>query len=53
MINYIEFLNIPTRVAISVIMLFFIMQVVEEVLEFKGKVVPEFIKIRKYFSRKK
>ena len=47
MINYIEFLNIPTRVAISV------MQLIGEILEFKGKVVPEFIKIRKYFSRKK
>ncbi|SCJ33917.1 Uncharacterised protein [uncultured Flavonifractor sp.] len=29
------------------------MQIVSEILEFKGKVVPEFIKIRKYFARKK
>ena len=29
------------------------MQIIGELLEFKGKVVPEFVKIRKYFSRKK
>lgn len=29
------------------------MQIIGEILEFKGKVVPEFMKIRKYFHRKK
>ena len=29
------------------------MNVIGEILEFKGKVVPEFMKIRKYFSRKR
>ena len=38
---------------IVVILGFVIMQIIGELLEFKGKVVPEFIKIRKYFSRKK
>lgn len=29
------------------------MQIVGELLEFKGKIVPEYLKIRKYFTRKK
>jgi hypothetical protein len=43
----------PTKVGIALVGGFLVMQVVGEILEFKGKVVPEGIKIRKYFSRKK
>ena len=43
----------PTKVGIIIILLFVVMQLVGELLEFKGKVVPEFVKIRKYFTRKK
>ncbi|MBR5604190.1 MAG: hypothetical protein IKW51_08275 [Bacteroidales bacterium] len=32
---------------------FLVIQIIGEILEFKGKVVPEFIKVRKYFARKK
>ena len=53
MLNYIEYLNVPTKIAISVIAIFFFMQLIGEILEFKGKIVPEFLKIRKYFTRKK
>ena len=53
MLNYIEYLGVPTTVAITIVAAFLIMQIVGEMLEFKGKVVPEFLKIRKYFSRKK
>lgn len=53
MINYIEYLNVPTKIAIILVSTFFILQIIGEVLEFKGKAVPEFIKIRKYFKRKK
>lgn len=42
----------PTKVAIALVGMFLVMQVAGELLEFKGKVVPEFIKIRKYFARK-
>lgn len=52
MIDYIEFLNVPTAVAIAIIGLFLVLQIVGELLEIKGKVVPEFVKIRKYFIRK-
>lgn len=53
MLNYIEYLNMPTKIAIILVCMFFIFQIVGELLEFKGKVVPEFLKIRKYFARKK
>ena len=51
LINYIEFLGLPEKIAISIIALFFVMQIVGEILEFKGRVVPEIMKIRKYFAR--
>ena len=53
MINYIEYLNLSSKIGIAIVAIFLCIQVVGEVLEFKGKVVPEFIKIRKYFARKK
>ena len=53
MISYIEYLNVPVKVALIIIGAFFIMQLIGEILEFKGKIVPEFLKIRKYFARKK
>lgn len=53
MINYIEYLGIPLKIAIVLVAIFFAMQAIGEFLEFKGKVVPEFFKIRKYFARRK
>lgn len=53
MIGYLEYLNIPTKIGLVIISGFFVMQIIGELLELKGKVVPEFLKIRKYFARKK
>lgn len=53
MLNYIEYLNMPTKLAIGLAVLFFLMQIIGEILEFKGKIVPEFLNVRKYFKRKK
>lgn len=53
LIKAIEFLGLPTTIAISLVFLFLFMQVIGEVMEFKGKIAPEFLKIRKYFKRKK
>ncbi len=53
MIGYIEYLNVPASLALVLIGAFLVMQIVGEILEFKGKVVPEFVKVRKYFARKK
>lgn len=49
----IEYLGIPATVAIVLVGLFLIFQIIGEIIEFCGKVSPEFLKIRKYFSRKK
>ena len=43
----------PQKIGAIIIFLFVIMQVAGELLEFKGKIVPEFLKVRKYFKRKK
>ena len=53
MVNFVEYLNIPTKIALIIIAVFFVIQVIGEILEFKGKVVPEIMKVRKYFQRKK
>lgn len=52
-IKAIEFLGIPATIAIVLVGLFLILQVIGEFCELKGKIVPEFLKIRKYFKRKK
>lgn len=53
MLNYIEYLGIRLQIALILAAIFFVMQVIGEFLEFKGKVVPECLKIRKYFARRK
>lgn len=53
MLNYLEYLNSPIKVTTFLVGVFLVIQIIGEILEFKGKVVPEFIKIRKYFARKK
>ena len=50
MVSMVEFLHIPLKIALVIIGIFFILQIIGELLEFKGKIVPEFIKIRKYFK---
>lgn len=51
--DYIECLNLPEKAVIAFAALFLFLQIVGEIMEVKGKVVPEFLKIRKYFARKK
>lgn len=53
MINYIEYLGIPLKIAIVLVAIFFAMQAIGEFLEFRGKVVPEIFKIRKWLTRRK
>lgn len=53
MLNYIEYLNMPTKVTIVLVGILLSLQVIGEFLEFKGKIVPEYMKVRKYFARKK
>lgn len=53
MIPYLEYLNAPVKIGCVIIACFVVMQVIGEILEFKGKIVPEFLKVRKFFSRRK
>ena len=57
MINYIEYLrqnaNMSIVICVAIVGIILILQVIGELLEFKGKAVPEFMKARKYFARKK
>lgn len=53
MINYIEYLGLPATIGIGIAAVFLVLQIIGELLEIKGKVVPEILKIRKYFARKK
>lgn len=51
--NYIEYLNIPTQIAVILVVVFLIAQILGALLSIKGFVVPEFMNIKKYFKRKK
>lgn len=52
-IKAIEFLGIPATIAIALVGLFLVLQIIGELCELTGKIVPEFLKVRKYFKRKK
>lgn len=49
----IEYLGIPGTIAFTIIALFLVMQIIGEIVDLKSKAAPEFLKIRKYFTRKK
>jgi hypothetical protein len=51
--SFFAYLNLPTKVCVVIAAIYLFTQLVGELLEFKGKIVPEFFKIRKYFQRKK
>ena len=53
MINYIEFLELSPKIAVAIVGLFLALQIIGELIEAKGKVVPEIMKIRKFFKRRK
>lgn len=49
----IEYLGVPATIAIMLVGLFVILQIIGEIVEVFGKVAPEFLKVRKYYSRRK
>lgn len=51
--DILEYLNTPEKVIAIILAFIAISNLIGEILELKGKVVPEFIKMRKYFKRKK
>lgn len=57
MLNLLEalagYVSVPTWVIIALLLIFLLMQIVGEVMEFFGKVVPGFMKIRKSMREKR
>lgn len=53
MVKYIEFLKVPEDAGLWIVGGLLAINIIGELLEFKGKAVPEFVKFRKYFARKK
>lgn len=53
MIDYLEIFEFPATVFMMVAFVYFIMQVIGDVLTFKGKVVPEFMNVKKYLAKRK
>lgn len=53
MLEYIEYLKMPVMLGVFIVTIILLMQIIGEILEFKGKVVPEVLKIRKIFIRKR
>lgn len=51
--NFCQYYHLPTVMLTVFAAVWLVMNIVGELLEFKGKVVPECMKIRKYFARKK
>lgn len=51
--DYIEYLNLPSTAVFIIAAAFLVLNLIGEILEVKGKIVPEFMKIRKWFSRRK
>ena len=52
-IEAINYIGVPMSIAIVIIGIVLVMQIIGEIVEAFGKVVPEFLKIRKYFKRKR
>ena len=53
MLGYIEYLKMPAAIAGIIVGIILAANLIGELLELKGKVVPEFMKIRKYCKRKR
>ena len=57
MLGYIEYIienmGVPMTVFTGLVLFLFVINLIGEILEFKGRVVPEWVKLRKYFARKK
>lgn len=53
LMNAIKFLGVPATVGIALVALFLVLNIIGEIAECFGKVVPEFIKVRKYFQRRR
>lgn len=52
-IKGVELLGIPMTIVVALVGILLVLNIIGEILNFKGKIVPEIINIRSYFKRKK
>lgn len=53
MIGFIEYLRLPAAIGMIIAAIFFIMQIIGGILDFRGKAVPAIMNIRRHFRRKR
>ena len=53
MLDYIEMFELPAIVAAVIIAIYCIMQLIGDILTFKGKVVPEFMRVKHWLQKRK
>lgn len=53
MLDYIDYFGLPASVAICLVVVFFFMQFVGNILDIKGKAVPEIMNMKKHIKQRK
>ena len=53
MVDYLEILGLPAIIVIGIISVYAVMQLIGDILTFKGKVVPEFMRVRHWLKKRK
>lgn len=53
MVDYLEILELPAIIVIGIISIYAVMQLIGDILTFKGKVVPEFMRVRHWLKKRK
>lgn len=53
MLDYLEVLELPAFIVVGIILIYCVMQLVGDFLTFKGKVVPEFMRVKHWLKKRK
>lgn len=53
MVDYLEILELPAIIVAGIISVYVVMQMIGDILTFKGKVVPEFMRVKHWLKKRK
>lgn len=53
MVDYLEVLELPAVIVAGIISVYFIMQIIGDFLTFKGKVAPEFMRVKHWLKKRR
>ena len=53
MLDYLEVLELPAFIVVGIILIYCVMQLIGDFLTFKGKVVPEFMRVKHWLNKRK